>query len=267
MARARCGASHGHGTNSPACGAPVPPGGAGAGSQDSGGSRVPSAFLTSRAVRWPEPISMMLGVATQRYPGLLNLLFARSMGPWESVPAPRGSGRGGRRGLARGGTDGVGLVRDCGRSGFGAGSYARLSATALVTTMKLCPRGHRSCQGLAPASLAECDTLTDFPDTPTDFRDTRRIFAAPCAIRCDHRSPLSLTDYRNFITGARAGIGRPPREIGDPFASRPPVPISRPCSTNPPGSFAPPTPRIRPDSCDVIGFVSQFFSGLSLLGL
>jgi hypothetical protein len=179
------------------------------------------------------------------------------------VPAPRGSGRGGQRALARGGTDGVALVGGCGRSGFGAGSYARLSATSLVTTTKLCPRGHRWWQGLAPASLAECDTLTDFPDTPTDFRDTRRIFAAPCAIRCDHRSPLSLTDYRNFITGARAGIGRPPREIGDPFASRPPVPISRPCSTNPPGSFAPPTPRIRPDSCDVIGFVSQFLANLN----
>jgi hypothetical protein len=70
--------------------------------------------------------------------------------------------------------------------GVGAGSCARLSATSLVTTMKLYPRGHRWCQGLAPGSQAECDTLTDFPDTPTDFRDTRRIVASPCAIRCDH---------------------------------------------------------------------------------
>jgi hypothetical protein len=102
----------------------------------------------------------------------------------------------------------VALVGGCGRSGFGAGSYARLSATSLVTTTKLCPRGHRWWQGLAPASLAECDTLTDSPDTPTDFRDTRRIFASPCAIRCDHRSPLSLTDYRNFINGAGARRNR-----------------------------------------------------------
>jgi hypothetical protein len=157
----------------------------------------------------------------------------------------------------------VALVGGCGRSGFGAGSYARLSATALVTTMKLCPRGHRSCQGLAPASLAECDTLTDFPDTPTDFRDTRRIFAAPCAIRCDHRSPLSLTDYRNFITGGarqnRSAAARDWRPVRGPSSCTDLTPLRHQSAgfvrtadtSNSPGFLR----------CD--GFVSQFLANLN----
>jgi hypothetical protein len=45
--------------------------------------------------------------------------------------------------------------------------------------------------GLPTASQAECDKPTDFPVTPTDFRDIRPIFAAPgsSCVAMRHQAP------------------------------------------------------------------------------
>jgi hypothetical protein len=77
-----------------------------------------------------------------------------------------------------------------------------------------------------------------------------------------------LQGQRSFNHGALTFRSGGPWDRGNPCRRRrsgrgrqgASHPIAHPCSSDPPGSFAPPTPRIRPDSCAVIGFVSQFFA-------
>ena len=142
------------------------------------GFRVPSAFLSSRAVD-PAEAYPGAGLAWQRRVnhGVLTLC---SLAPWDRGilcprPAPRGSGRGGRRRTWQQ------VAGGSGRSGVSTpGSCARLSATALVTAMRLAPRSYGGVRGASPAQHLPPASPAE-RDTPTDFRATRRISRHPCA--------------------------------------------------------------------------------------
>ena len=66
---------------------------------------------------------------------------------------------------------------------------------------------------MAPAA---CDTPTDFPVTPTDFRDTRRILVSACVIIVRHARHV----HRRLLPHARFEESPPPRDPAPTMSAR-----------------------------------------------
>jgi hypothetical protein len=180
-------------TDSPACGARRAYRRGPALADSPGFLRVSGSFgILDLAGRGPAGADPGAGVSWQRNVNHCSLTFC-SLGPWDRGNLCRRAAAAGGAGGGRVGVPGCGVGVAAGRV-VAPGSYARLSATSLAMTMEPCPRGPRWCQGaspalrplpasgLPPASQAECDTPTDFRDTRRISAPPRRIFAPSCVM-------------------------------------------------------------------------------------